>query len=193
MIDATRHKGPSDSPQSIVTFSEAPAGFACSVYCDDASCVNVNGNTVVLVMTAGYSLQLVVTCKAPCSPTPYTLTGSLTSPIDNSPSNNVASVAIEFSESIKIKATASTTQLACKGDMTTLTATVSGGSSPFLYSLDTSASTQSSNSFQVGGGDHKITVIDSHACKATSSVVSIGEPLTSVKKKLFFKLNNLII
>ena len=88
---------------------------------------------------------------------------------------------IEFSESLKIEVTASTTQLASKGDKATLTATVTGGSPPYRYSLDTSTSVQSSNSFQVGGGDHKITVIDSNGCKATSSVVSIGEPLTSVK------------
>jgi hypothetical protein len=163
-----------------VTFSEPPSGTPCQINCGGAGCVNINGYTAVVQVDAHSSLALLVVCQAPCVPAPYTVTGTLTSSIDNSPSNNVASVAIAFSAPLKITATASTTQLACKGDVTTLVATVSGGSANFQYSLDKSVSVQSTNEFLVGAGDHTISVSDGKGCKATSNVVTIVEPLTAV-------------
>jgi hypothetical protein len=64
--------------------------------------------------------------------------------------------------------------IACNGGSTTLTATVTGGTSPFQYSLD-GITFQPANLFTVNAGVYTVTVRDANLCTGTTTV-SVTEP-----------------
>ncbi len=73
-------------------------------------------------------------------------------------------------------ATASAGVISCNGGTTTLTVTASGGTAPFLYSLN-GAAYQAGNIFTVGAGTYSVTVQNAGLCTVTTTAVTVTQPL----------------
>src|SRR5690349_15959756 len=64
--------------------------------------------------------------------------------------------------------------VSCNGGSTTLTASASGGTSPYQYSLD-GVTYQAGTSFTVNAGFYTGTVKDANGCRATSQAITVIE------------------
>ena len=67
------------------------------------------------------------------------------------------------------------TNILCAGDTGTIDVTASGGTAPYLYSLDGGTTTQTSATFEVLAGTHTVTVIDANGCESICEI-TLTEP-----------------
>ncbi len=58
------------------------------------------------------------------------------------------------------------THILCAGETGTLTVVATGGTAPYIYSIDGGATTQTSPSFVVAAGIHTVTTIDANGCES---------------------------
>jgi hypothetical protein len=82
---------------------------------------------------------------------------------------------LTVSQPTAITVAASAGLIACNGGTTTLTATASGGTAPYEYSLNGGAY-QSANTFTVGTGIQTVTVRDVNLCTKTATAVTVTQP-----------------
>ena len=67
------------------------------------------------------------------------------------------------------------TNILCAGDTGTINVTPSGGTAPYIYSIDGGATTQTEPTFEVTAGTHTVTVIDANGCESTCDI-TLTEP-----------------
>ncbi|WP_161622657.1 SprB repeat-containing protein [Cesiribacter andamanensis] len=76
----------------------------------------------------------------------------------------------------ELLAGASAGAIMCHGGSTTLTASATGGTSPYLYSIDGGSSWQASPEFTVSSGTYTVLVKDAMECTDAASPLTIGQP-----------------
>jgi large repetitive protein len=92
-------------------------------------------------------------------------------------SNCTESATVNVTEPSVVSISAPTAgTIICNGGSTSFSATASGGTTPYQYSVD-GGTLQSSGFFLVQAGNHSIMVRDAGGCTATSSSVTISQPI----------------
>ena len=67
------------------------------------------------------------------------------------------------------------TNILCAGETGTIDVTATGGTAPYIYSIDGGVTTQTEPTFTVTAGTHTITVIDANGCESTCEI-ELTEP-----------------
>ena len=146
-----------------------------------AGVILCNGGTTTLTVTASggtgtlqYSKNGGTTYQAANT---FTVTaGTYTITVKDANNCTVATSSLTITQPVALSATASPGTIFCNGGTTILTATASGGTSPYLYSINGGTTYQAANSFTVSAGSYTITVKDANICTAATSSVTVTQP-----------------
>src|SRR5207344_1430487 len=143
--------------------------------------ISCNGGSTTLAATASggtspyqYSIDGGANYQVSASFT--VLAGNYTVTVKDNAGCVKSSSPIAVSEPSLLVAGGSAGTISCNGGSTTLTATASGGTSPFQYSIDGGANYQVSASFTVLAGNYTVTVRDDAVCVKSSSPIAVSEP-----------------
>jgi PKD repeat protein len=128
---------------------------------------------------SGYENDYILTISPPITETGNFNVGlSMAGAITDICGNIATSTGLSFAITGVSAAIASSTNPTCSGlNDGTISINASGGTSPYLYSIDGGMTTQASNVFSgLGFGNYTITIVDDHGCSGISSSVTLNNP-----------------
>jgi uncharacterized membrane protein len=163
-----------------ITITEPSAALTISaVKTKDVSCNGGNDGSVTVAAnggTPGYTFSWTKDGNTITAPELNTLSAGVyvVTVTDNNGCTEVSN-SITISEPAVLIASASAADIACAGGTTTVTATATGGTAAYTYSIDGGSSQASANFSGITAGEHTINVTDLNGCTASYRLV-IQEP-----------------